>query len=108
MEPHVILCGSSFGLKVRRHRWFEFSNAFYPFAPPCNHKEQGRPIGVYHTMNDEIPCGGHTAKNLKEGQDAMGIGWMQWNELKEAVPPAFSEYLGRHLMTYLTYHNSVV
>ena len=91
LRKDLMLCGSMFGLKVRRHRIFEMS--FKIKQPICNHKKQGRPIGVYHVMNDNIPSGGRTAKTLKEGQDAMGINWMSWKSLKEAIPPKYSEYI---------------
>jgi DNA (cytosine-5)-methyltransferase 1 len=89
----VMLCGSMFGLKVRRHRLFE-SNLHLVAPGPCRHKEQGKPVGVYGSMNDEIPFGGHTAKTLAEGQEAMGIDWMRWNDLKEALPPVYTEWIG--------------
>src|SRR5262252_358856 len=41
----VVLCGSMFGLRVRRHRNFEAS--FLMLAPACDHATQGRPLGVY-------------------------------------------------------------
>lgn len=41
----VTLCGSMFGLAVRRHRLFEIS--FPVLAPQCNHKAQGRVVAVY-------------------------------------------------------------
>lgn len=88
----VTLCGSSFGLAVRRHRVFE-SNVYIP-SLPCDHKTQGRPVGVYHVLNDNIPQGGKTAETLEEGQRAMGIDWMTWNELKESIPPAYTEWIG--------------
>lgn len=94
----VRLCGSSFGLKVRRHRIFE-SNLLLFGAPACDHQRQGRPIGVYHRMGDEIPRGGKTAANLEEASEAMGIDWMKWNELKEAIPPSFTEWIGTQLLT---------
>lgn len=56
----IILCGSMFGLKVRRHRIFESTYELKTLT--CDHKEQGRPVGVYGSMNDEIPNGGRTAK----------------------------------------------
>ena len=52
-------------------------------------------MGVYHVMNDNIPNGGRTAKNLKEGQEAMGINWMSWSFLKESIPPAYSYYIAK-------------
>lgn len=92
----VTLCGSSFGLKVRRHRVFE-SNVYIP-PLKCDHKAQGRPVGVYHVLNDNIPKGGKTAETLEEGQEAMGIDWMRWDDLKEAIPPAYTEYIGGFLL----------
>jgi DNA (cytosine-5)-methyltransferase 1 len=95
----VTLCGSSFGLKVRRHRKFESNMELTSLE--CRHKEQGRPVGVYGSMNDEIPKGGRTAKTLKEGQDAMGIDWLGWNSLKESIPPIYTEHLGLQIMEQL-------
>lgn len=95
----VVLCGSAFGLRVRRHRVFESSAAF--LAPECRHREQGRPVGVYHVLGDEIPCGGRTAKTLDEARAAMGIDWMEWRELKEAIPPAYTEFIGAALLRAL-------
>ena len=92
----IVLCGSTFGLRVRRHRLFE-SNLPLEAHGPCRHKEQGKPVGVYHAMNDAIPKGGTTAKTLEEGREAMGIDWMNWRELKEAVPPEYTLFLGRQL-----------
>lgn len=92
----VRLCGSSFGLKVRRHRLFECS--FFLMSPPCEHDVQGRPVGVYHRMADEIPRGGRTARTLDEGAEAMGIDWLPWDTLKEAIPPAYTEYIGRQFL----------
>jgi DNA (cytosine-5)-methyltransferase 1 len=90
------LCGSSFGLKVRRHRLFE-SNVFLTGAP-CDHRAQGRPVGVYGSKADDIPSGGSTARTLEEGKAAMGIDWdCSWAGLVEAIPPAYTEHLGAQL-----------
>ena len=91
----IQLCGSSFGLKVRRHRLFE-SNVKLK-GSICDHKAQGRPIGVYGSLNDQIPNGGKTATNIQEARDAMGIQSAIWSELVEAIPPAFTKYLGNQL-----------
>ena len=88
----VQLCGSSFDLKVRRHRLFESNMPL--IGSVCNHKKQGRPIGVYGSLNDEIPQGGKTATTIDEARYAMGMDWAIWTELVEAIPPAFTKYLG--------------
>ena len=95
----IQLCGSSFGLKVRRHRLFESNMAL--IGSVCNHKLQGRPIGVYGSLNDEIPKGGKTAATIDEARNAMGMPWAIWTELVEAIPPAFTEYLGGQIGSWL-------
>ena len=95
----IQLCGSSFGLKVRRHRLFESNMALV--GSICDHKLQGRPIGVYGSLNDEIPKGGKTAATIDEARNAMGISWAIWTELVEAIPPAYTKYLGGQLGRWL-------
>lgn len=105
----IQLCGSGFGLKVRRHRLFESNLQLV--GNECKHKEQGKPIGVYGAMNDtaqgldrvtgKYVIGGSTAKTIEEGRDAMGIDWMIWGELVESIPPAYTEYLGNQIATRL-------
>ena len=93
----VQLCGSAFGLKVRRHRLFESSMKLR--GTDCHHKQQGKPVGIYGSMRDEIPGGGHTAKTMDEAHEAMGINWMIWGELVEAIPPAYTHYIGQQIMS---------
>jgi DNA (cytosine-5)-methyltransferase 1 len=91
----VLLCGSAFGLGVRRHRLFESNVAIR--GTTCNHKEQGRPVGIYGSMRDEIPKGGKTAETMEQALNAMGITNMIWSELVEAIPPAYTKDLGIQL-----------
>jgi DNA (cytosine-5)-methyltransferase 1 len=95
----VQLCGSSFNLKVRRHRLFESNMPIR--GTGCNHKAQGRPIGVYGSLNDQIPNGGRTAVNITEARQAMGIDWAIWTELVEAIPPVYTDYLGAQIVSWL-------
>ncbi len=95
----IQLCGSSFGLKVRRHRLFESNMPLE--GSMCNHKLQGRPVGVYGSLNDEIPKGGKTAATIDQAREAMGMPWAIWTELVEAIPPAFTEYLGGQIGSWL-------
>jgi DNA (cytosine-5)-methyltransferase 1 len=92
----VQMCGSGLGLKVRRHRLFESNKLL--FGNKCDHKSQGKPVGIYGSMRDEIPNGGHTAKTMDEANNAMGIDWMIWGELVESIPPAYTEFIGRQLL----------
>jgi DNA (cytosine-5)-methyltransferase 1 len=95
----IQLCGSSFGLKVRRHRLFESNMPL--IGSKCDHKTQGRPVGVYGSLNDEIPKGGKTASTIDEARKAMDMDWAIWTELVEAIPPAFTKYLGGQIANWL-------
>jgi DNA (cytosine-5)-methyltransferase 1 len=102
----VWLCGSMFGLGIerpegwrplQRHRGFE-SNVLL-MQPPDPHRGMGRPLGVYGSMRDDIPHGGQTVSSVDEAQRIMGIDWMpRWDELKESIPPAYTESVGRDLL----------
>jgi DNA (cytosine-5)-methyltransferase 1 len=99
LRSPLILCGSTFGLGVRRHRLFE-SNVDLGPRPSCRHKDVPRPIAVY---GDHPQSPGdktyrvNRARTLAEGQAAMGIDWMPWRPLTQAIPPAFTEYVGLRL-----------
>ena len=95
----IQLCGSSFNLKVRRHRLFESNMPLQ--GSICNHKRQGRPVGVYGSLNDQIPKGGKTAINITEARNAMAIDWGIWTELVEAIPPAYTWHLGAQIVSWL-------
>lgn len=104
------LCGSSFGLAVQRHRYFETNAPRLILTPHCRHAEQGRPIGVYgdHAQDDEYyrrPDGtrrGNKAKSVEQAQQALGIDWMtEWDDLTDAIPPAFTEFIGAELLSIL-------
>ena len=105
----IKLCGSSFDLRVRRHRLFE-SNAELK-SKPCDHKAQGRPIDVSGTGGRRInrrpdDHGGNTnkPKTIKEARSAMDIDWMTRYELSQAIPPAYTQFIGDHLIKYLDKH----
>jgi DNA (cytosine-5)-methyltransferase 1 len=97
----VMLCGQMFGLKVFRHRWFE-SNILF-LAPP-HERHNGfvlAALGNYQTL-DKAPYITVVAHRFRtsDGRKAMGIEWMNRDELAEAVPPAYAEFLGRQLIRY--------
>jgi hypothetical protein len=45
--------------------------------------------------------GGHTAKTIEQAREAMGIDWMIWGELVEAIPPTYTTYLGIQIIKQL-------
>lgn len=94
LRDPVMLCGSAFGLDVRRHRLFESSTAL--LVPPCSHGWQ-RPRFA-HATNRTNPRRtveiGVWRIPLDVQREAMGIAWMTLPELSEAIPPAYTECIG--------------
>lgn len=95
----VQVCGSAFGMKIRRHRLFE-SN-IHLVGTSCYHKEQDKVVGIYGQLRDQIPGGGRTANSLEEAREVMGIDWMPWTSLVEAIPPNYTEFLGKQLIRFV-------
>jgi hypothetical protein len=98
MRADLKLCGCMFGLGVARERWFETSWHAFALRSPCHHAE--RPVGVYghprgRLSKDGKPWGWG---NLSDWIAAMGIDWMSGPELAQAIPPAYTEYIGSCLL----------
>lgn len=95
IEP-VLLCGSMFGLKTYRHRLFECN--FKVNSPkPCAHKNKQTKMGRPPKPGEFMQIVGNWS-GKRQGQIAMGIDWMTRNEMSEAIPPAYSEWIGQHFM----------
>ena len=93
----VELCGTMFGLKTFRHRRFETS--YMVLAPKHKHEKHwvAQPNGGYsahYKGSTHITVAGNNW-NFEDGKAAMGIEWMNHDELKQAIPPAYSEFLAR-------------
>lgn len=114
--------------ELRRHRWFEAS--FHMLAPFCRHAAN-RVCGAYgghgrdrrRTVTVVSKQGGYSPKtvgvwghaggksrrdgtqmfNVRERKEAMGIDWMSDYELSQAVPPAYSEFIGKQAMQFLAH-----
>jgi DNA (cytosine-5)-methyltransferase 1 len=102
------LCGSSFGLKVERHRWF-VSEDFDLTGTVCAHRSafdvdpishKPRPWGIYYAQGDNIPSGGRTATSLEHGHAVMGLTKRQvpWKYLCESLPPTYGLHIGAQMM----------
>ena len=86
MPDSIVLCGKSFGLHLFRHRCFETS-WFQLVMPHQKHTE---------TITEGRASLAERRKTYREGA-RLGIDWMTGKELAQAVPPAYSEYLGEQL-----------
>lgn len=105
LEAPVTLCGSSFGLGVRRHRLFETN--FPVMAPPCAHGAQEVKYDRYqHGRHYRSPVvavyGSGGGKAREHWDEAMGIDWMNTAELAQAIPPAYTEHIGHYLLAELS------
>ncbi len=97
MPVAFVLCGTAFGLRVYRHRYFETSVMM--LSPGCAHE---RPAMNPHSVAGRkrmIAEYGNCGEVL--WRNVMGVPWMNKAEAREAIPPVFTEYIGRRLMEYL-------
>jgi len=98
----IMLCGSMFNLKsgengLRRHRLFESS--LHLTTLQCQHLKT-RSVAVYGHS------GGFSYRDkyrftLQQWKESMGIFWMTGKELAQAIPPAYTEFLGKQVIPYL-------
>lgn len=103
------LCGSHFGLgttcrdgvyrQLRRHRLFELEG-FTVDQPACCH--HGPAVGVYgHGGGDperQVSRGRGYMATTAEARAALGIEWLDMRDLAQAIPPAYTELVGRGLL----------
>jgi DNA (cytosine-5)-methyltransferase 1 len=106
LTNYVVLCGDMFGLGVKRHRLFETS--FMIWAPPkCRPSHPDFFVSVFGGGAKAKRTGrGFPKTNVvhAEASRAMGIDWMTRDELSQAIPPVYTEWIGHHL--YQTHQSS--
>ena len=99
MRADIVLCGSMFALNVMRHRWFQTS--FPVMSPACNHKgwtRQFKSSTDRPNLRYTIEVGSWD-ETLARQKRAMGIyRTVTVRELSEAIPPAYTNYLGRQFL----------
>ncbi len=102
LNAAIMLCGSMFGLgasglSVKRHRYFEVGGWVPPaLGPVCSHTP-GRTITITGSgtpSGNRITLGRNTT--IAEWRTAMGMPWASRRGLAEAIPPAYTEWIGHH------------
>lgn len=89
LRPDYRLCGTQFGLAVKRHRVFQRGNwSAFELMPPCQCYKNPRLLPFMH-------------KDERAYADAMGCTWMSKEAARQAVPPAYTEHIGAQLITLL-------
>jgi DNA (cytosine-5)-methyltransferase 1 len=99
----TLLCGTMFnGLRVLRHRLFETNFPVQPRAHPKHphvftHDKRKAHYGRMDQTTSfvQVTGGGNCLADV--ARDAMGISWMSKSQLNEAIPPAYSNYIGRFI-----------
>lgn len=105
MRTDLKLCGEQFGLAVIRHRIFEVQGIEVPWLEHKKHR--GRVKGWRHGEFYDGPYfavygDGGGKGTVQEWQDALGIHWTDVRkELAEAIPPAYTKYIGKYAMRSL-------
>jgi DNA (cytosine-5)-methyltransferase 1 len=99
-DRSVVLCGGMFGLRTYRHRRFESPLLLMPPAHPkhvirtaTKRRRELWAQGWHVSITGDV--------GTYVGPEAMGVDWMNGNELSEAIPPAYTEYLGEQLLAAL-------
>ena len=92
----ITLCGTMFGLKTYRHRIFE-SNILLMQPPHAKHRERVIQTGRPAKEGQFMTVAGHIA-SVDYARRIMGIDWMNRNELSQAIPPAYTKFIGQQLM----------
>lgn len=98
------LCGSFFGLPLRRHRLFETS--FSVMSVPCAHYAEVADKPCLYRLSKSafsrvVGCYGNgkgKGDNKELWASAMGIDWMSKAEMAQAIPPVYSEYIGKYMI----------
>ncbi len=85
----MMLCGSVFGLKIRRHRYFESPALPFSLGMCCQH----RTVDMSHDHGKK--------QTEKEYTLALGCEWMTVHEARQAIPPAYTEFMGHQLIQIL-------
>lgn len=105
LRRDLTLCGEMFGLEVLRHRYFELSG--WTAEQPAHVEHRGRVKGWRHGEYFDGPYfavygEGGGKGTVAEWQRAMGIDWTtDRKNLAEAIPPAYTEWIGGQLIQHL-------
>lgn len=101
LRKPLLLCGEVFGLEVVRHRLFETNQPLR--SRGCRHTRGGTATGKYVSFKRSSGNDRNRPprQSDREYRDAMRVNWMTMQESREAIPPAYTRYLGVQLLALL-------
>ncbi len=93
----LVLCGTMFGLRLLRHRKFECQPILYWPPATCAHTLRYIRPGAAHDPARDYAQPVGNFKNVDYVKACMGIAWMSKKELSQAIPPAYTRWIGLQL-----------
>jgi len=97
IRPDLVLVGPMFGLKTWRRRHFEISG-FFALQPPLPPRQGPKTTPGFVTVAGN---GGHGPNRIGAFREALGIEWMTKPELREAIPPAYAQFIGEAALCHI-------
>ena len=98
LNAPVRVCGSGLQLPLQRHRMFESNLPLWGIQ--CAHGSNRWNPAYKHSTGRKrrrVPVIGEWRIPKALQDEAMGIDWMTLEELTEAIPPAYTEFIGKQL-----------
>jgi DNA (cytosine-5)-methyltransferase 1 len=91
----IMLCGSMFGLPIHRHRYFEIFPRIPSLIPLCR-RINGPTIYISGTPR---PRDGSRRMDPPAAVKRLALGtpWMVIKDMDQAIPPAYTEFIGRQI-----------
>lgn len=100
LRRDLVLCGEMFGLRVHRHRVFELGGWFAMQPRHAPHTLKGALTNCHIEEGHARLVAGNYADH-EDASDAMGIDWMDRKGLAQAIPPAYTEFIGGQLLDHV-------
>ena len=104
LNATLLLCGTMFGLPIPRHRLFELEGGLLiqPFHPRCSGvaKRYAEERG-WDPRDMTVTGKGRHAGTSKRWAEITGIDWMSQHEMRESIPPVYTEHIGKWIMRHV-------
>jgi DNA (cytosine-5)-methyltransferase 1 len=108
LRPDLKICGCVVGLpELERERWFETSWHAFDLRPRCYHATSPITVAGHGEPSGPRMARGEIASKA-DWERVMGIDWMTRDGLAQAIPPAYTEYIGRQLAQIVSESKGIV